>query len=389
MGSLHHLTGLLRCGCIALLLLCAQSAPAAQSEDGVDHLAIAEILLRDGALERAAAELAKVDPSADTVDGARYWTVTGLIELQRNAMPAAAAAFEKAIAAGQVEPLVQLYLAQAYFGQEQWPEVVATIERAGDALAEITGAWSMRAHALWMQGRRQQAMAVLSEATRRFPANNTFTRRQIFYLIEAGLHQEASRVALEFTRRADVGADDYAAIGGALRRAKSYEQSLAILEAARLRYPDNDNIAKSLAQTYVEAGRPLAAAHLLGAVAERDPGLLAEAAELYRRAGLPMKALALNQRVTDPAKKLKQRIGILVALKRYEQIVGMEQALLRAGLLDDEDVRYALAYSYFHGGDFAGAERHLSAITRGDLFRKATELRKLMEECADRRWACA
>lgn len=387
MSFVHSLRDFLRAVCFGLIVF-APVVLAADDEDGIDHLAIAEILLRDGAVERAAAEIAKVDREAEDLDVAKYWTVAGLIELNHNAMPAAAEAFEQAIAAGQVEPLVQLYLAQAYFSQEQWARTVETIERAGGALADITAAWSMRAHALWMQGRRQDAMGVLTEAARRFPANSTFTRRQIFYLIESGLYQEASRIALAFTARADVGADDYAAIGGALRRAKSYDQSLGILESARLRFPANDNIAKSLAQTYVEAGQPLAAANLLGEVAERDPSLLAETAELYRRAGLPMKALSLNQRVTDSAKKLKQRIGILVALKRYEQIVGMEQALARAGLLDDEDVRYALAYAHFHGGDFAGAERHLTAITRGDLFRKATELRKLMEECADRRWAC-
>ncbi len=386
MSLLRALRDCLRFACFSLLLL-AVSAQAKKNEE-IDWLSVAQTLLRDGALDRAESALGNVDPAAEGVDLPQYWTVKGLLAMARNELPAAVDGFEKAIAAGAVEPLVQLYLAQAYFAQEQWPKAISTIEGAGAALADISAAWSMRAHANWMAGRKQQAMDVIREATLKFPANNTFTRRQIFYLIESGLYQEASVVAREFLTRSDVGADDYAAIGSALRRAKSFSEAKLILESARLRYPDNDNISKALAQTYLEDGKQLAAAELMGAVAERDPTLLPEAAELYRRAGFPMRALALNQRVTDTNKKLKQRVGILAELRRYEQIVGMHDALVRARLLDDEDVRYALAYATFRGGDFAGAEVHLAALRRPDLFRKATELRQIMNDCAAARWTC-
>jgi hypothetical protein len=66
----------------------------------------------------------------------------------------------------------------------------------------------------------------------------------------------------------------------------------------------------------------------------------------------------------------------------------MQDALHRVGLFDDEDVRYALAYAQFKGGDFAAAEQHLAALTRPELFRKATELRRLMQDCAQARWTC-
>jgi hypothetical protein len=102
-----------------------------------------------------------------------------------------------------------------------------------------------------------------------------------------------------------------------------------------------------------------------------------------------MRALVLNARVPDAQRRLKQRVGLLVELKRYDQVAGMEEALYRAGLLADEDLRYALAYAHFHGGDFARAERHLAALKRPELFRKATELRRLMQECAESGGACA
>jgi tetratricopeptide (TPR) repeat protein len=386
MSFLRSLRDCLRFACFGLLL--AAAVAQAKKNEEIDWLAVAETLLRDGALERAESSLANVDPAAEGADVPRYWMVKGLIAMARSQTDDAIAAFERSIEARNAEPLVRLYLAQAYFSREDWARTIDTIEAAGPALADISGAWSMRAHANWMAGRKQAALDVLREAALKFPANSSFTRRQIFYLIESGLYQEASAVAREFTGRADVGPGDYAAIGSALRRAKSLDESKALLETARLRWPDNDDLAKALAQTYLEAQQPLAAAGLLADVAERDPNLLPEAAELYRRAGFPMRALALNQRVLDGRKKLKQRVGILAELRRYEQIVGMADALARARLLDDEDVRYALAYATFRAGDFEGAERHLAALRRPDLFRKATELRQIMNECADARWTC-
>ena len=66
----------------------------------------------------------------------------------------------------------------------------------------------------------------------------------------------------------------------------------------------------------------------------------------------------------------------------------MERDLRRVGLLDDEDLRYALAYAYFKNGDFEATERQLQQLTRPDLFRKAAELRSAIQDCAEDTWQC-
>jgi tetratricopeptide (TPR) repeat protein len=247
----------------------------------------------------------------------------------------------------------------------------------------------MRAHAQWMLDQRQAAFDTLSRAGAQFPGNHAFLRRQVFYLIDAGLYQQAADLGRTYLARAEARAADHAAIGTALRQSKSYDEALRFLESARLKFPEDGAIAKALAQTWLARGDVLAAAELLARQAEREPALLPEAAELMRRAGQGARALALNARVTDQSKKLKQRVGLLLQLRRYEQVAGMQDALYRVGLYADEDVRYALAYSHYKGGDFEAAEQHLSALTRPELFRKATELRRLMQDCADARWSCA
>ena len=229
----------------------------------------------------------------------------------------------------------------------------------------------------------------LSAAAARFPANHNFQRRQVFYLIEAGLNVEAAALGRAYLARAQGNVEDTIAIGTALRRAGGFDEALEFLEAARLRYRDDVGIAKALAQTWLEHGDPLAAAEIMADTARIDPALHLEAAELFRRAGHYARALTLNARVDDAAKKLKQRIGILIPMRRYDEVTASEGALARAGLLADEDVRYALAYAWYRVGDHAAAERNLIPLQRPDLFRKATELRRLMQDCADARWTCS
>lgn len=367
-------------------LLCT---PGFAAEEEVDYVALAALLMRDGETERAAEALTNVDTSAEGVDLIQYHTVRGLIALEQQALQVAAEAFDAAIAAGQTDPLIHLYRAQALFGLERYADAVAALDAAGSAVDGLSGAWLLRAHARWMLGDKQAALDSLSEAGNRFPGNTSFQRRQVFYLIEAGLYQEAADLGRDYLKRADAKAEDYAAIGSALRRSKSFAEALGFLEAARLKFPDDSSIAKALAQTWLEQGNPLAAAEVMAAQAEREPDLLSEAAELYRRAGRTSQALNLNARVTDPQRKLKQRVGLWISAQRYDELTAAEPALARAGLLDDEDVRYALAYAWYKGRDFAASERHLTALTRSDLFRKATELRRLMQECADTPWTCA
>ena len=119
-----------------------------------------------------------------------------------------------------------------------------------------------------------------------------------------------------------------------------------------------------------------------------DPQLISEAAELYRRAGRTSRALMLNGQIRDQSVKLKQRLAILLELQRFEQAASMDEDLVRIGLLEDEDIRYALAYAVFKTGDFDGAEFHLQKLSRPDLFRKAAELRRAMADCSEEPWQC-
>lgn len=377
--------------CVLLMtgLVLAGNAEARRSTPDVDFLELAALLARDGNYDRAENALAQVDADAEGLDRVKYHTVRGLIALHFNRLDEAASAFELAIAAGQQEPVVFLYLAQARFGLERFEAALEALDLAGESAEALSGAWLMRAHALWMLGRPAEAFAALDRASARFPDNTAFMRRQVFYLVELGLYQEAGDLGQRYLARTEGSEEDYVAIGNALRRSRQFALALSFLEAARLKYPESVNVTRVLAQTYLDMGRPLSAAELYESLSRRDPKLIAETAELYRRGGRLFRALDLNAQVADSPTRLRQRVGLLIELGRYDQVTGMEEALARNGLLADEDIRYALAFAWFKAGDYDAAERHLAPLTRTDLFRRATELRRIMQECAAERWRCA
>ena len=367
-------------------------APAHSADPDVDYIELAALLVRDGEYERAAAALADVDLGAEGVDLIKYHTLDGMIALSGTpSRPAdAVAAFQRSIDAGQVEPSIYLFMAQAQFGLERYADVLKTLNLPAvrENFANLPSIHLMRIQAHWLLGQHDLAFQAIAAGQRQFPANTQFLRRQVFYLMELGLYQEAAESGRAYLSRSEGKVEDYVAIGAALKRSRQAQQAANFLETARLKFPDDENVVKVLASTYLDLNRPLAAAELTYQAALSNPALLVEAAELFRRARQPVRALMLNAQIRDQSAKLKQRLGILVELERYAEVAAMEPAMLRAGLGTDQEIRYALAYAHFKQADFAAVERNLQVLTKPELFRKATELRKIMQDCGGDRWKC-
>lgn len=372
----------------------AQEQPASPPEDEVERLSLAALLIGDGNYERARGVLAAIELDDPDLDRVRYHSLDGLVALNLDELARAEAAFERALEAGreQADPpadVIWLYLAQARFGQEDYPGTLTALGGADPKTTDLPSVHLMRAHSHWQMGELEAAWQVLSNAAGRFPDRaGDFTRQLVYLLVEQGLYQEAAALGQEFMLRGKATANDALAIGNALREVGEYDQALRILEAARLEDSDNIRLARVLAQTWLDLDKVLPAADILHEASRLDPTLMAEAAELYRRAGWLMQALTLNARVIDQAKKLKQRLAIFIELGRFDQAAGMESDLVRTGLLNEEDIRYALAYALFKTGRYEQAESHLTRLTRDDLFRKANELRRAMEQCRDEPWLC-
>ncbi len=374
---------------VTLFLSCfSNSSWAIETKDGVNHIELAAVMLKDGHHDRALLALQSVDLGDKKVDLARFYTLQGLAYMGLNDPEAAKDSLQLAIKNGQKDPAIYVYLAQSYFALKDYQKTIDAIQKAGNQVNKNPSLLSMKAESYWHLQDVGAAINALNEGQRLFSADFRFQKRQVFYFVELGLYQEAVRLGRDFLKRSKASVADYIALGNALRLSKEYTEALNILEVARLQFPNDEMVAKLLAHTYLDQGKLNSAAFILEQAALLNPNLQAEAAELYRRAGRFYMALTLNESISDQKVKLKQRLSILLALKRFENAANMETSLYRTGLLEDQDVRYALAYAYFSSRRFPQAAKHLDHLTNAELFRKGTELRRLMEVCKNEPWQC-
>ena len=92
--------------------------------------------------------------------------------------------------------------------------------------------------------------------------------------------------------------------------------------------------------------------------------------------------------IHDENKELRQRVGIYLGKGRYDLVTLLSPRLAKSGVLSDQEMRYALAYSFYATGDFKKAEWHLNQISQENLFSKALEIKKTMAECRETPWVC-
>jgi len=379
-------------GLLAALLLMGSlqfGFAADQKDDGeVDYLDLAALMLRDGNLDRAVVALDQVDLEQEGLDLERYYTLRGLAYLRRNELEPARDALLKAAATPEPDSLVFIYLAQVGFQLQEYRDTLEALDHAGPAVERLGSVYHMRAQCHWLLQEPALALATLDQARELFPSDNSFTRRKVFYLVDKGLFQLVSELGREYLESSEGSLEDHVALGNALRASGELEEAASFLEQAQLRFPHSVEVKKSLAHVYIARGQLSAAADLIYGAAVLEPKLMAEAAELYRRAGQTYRALTLNGQLQDQAEKFRQRMALLLELQNFEQAAAMETPLYRVGLLEDEDLRYALAYAQFKIGAFDQAESNLSQLTRSDLFRKAAELRRAIQDCSEDAWKC-
>lgn len=356
--------------------------------DAVDHVALAARLLKDGHVDRAEGVLRQIDLTVEGVDLPRFHTLQGLVFLKQEAHAKALVSFEQAVAAGQSEQIIHLYLAQAHFALKDYQRTIKALDQAGASGAEVPGTFFMRSQSHWELGQHDAAFHALDAGLKAFPAQSELSRIKLIHLIDLGLFQEVSSVGRAYLERANVTAEDYAAIGEGLRRSKQFAQARAVLESAHLRFPEDEKLGVLLAHTYLDEGHPLIAAMLFEDQARSRPRYSLEAAELYLKAGRFERALYNNARVLDSAAKMKQRLAILLKQEQFNLVIGMAPSLSRLELLADQNIRYALAYAYFKVGELEQAEAHLKQVNEPKLFDSALQLRKAMATCKEAGWEC-
>ncbi len=374
---------------LLLLSLLILNAEAKKSKsDEIDHLALAALMLKDGHTARAADELAQADQNVTEFDFIRYYTLNALVLTKQSSYKVANENFSLSIKAGQTDKSVYMYMAQNSFKLENYKETISSIDKAGELALTKEAMYALKAESYKRLDDYNSALVTLKAGIKTFPKHWKFYKQRFGYYLHLHLYQSSLEDAEVYLQNAKVDAKTSIAFISALRKSGATEKATALAEEANIMFSDEAKVTVLLAHLYIDQEKFYAAAHLFDEASRKDTTYTKEAAEMLRRAKEFSLALYKNAQLLETKEKYKQRIAIYLEFGDYEKIVATEDAMERAHLLEDENMRYALAYAFYKVNDFNNAERHLQLITQSALFVKAIEIRKNMEKCQNNIWEC-
>ena len=414
---------------LSLLLLLPSSLLAQkQSEDMVDHLALATLMIYDARYDKAQEELALVNKKSPKFDAAKYYSVEAVFYSKQKETKEAIEAYNKAIKATKIKKFVApkieqkekylfsiasdahsekkeapfdaqkkrqeklselyMYVTQEYYKLKDYKNTVASLEAAQEKGKSRAGLFTLRAECYYKLKDYSQAIEALNEGIKRFPDDATLLKQKFYYFADLKLYQAAIDAAKVYMAKVGVSSAEYIALSQMLISANQIDSAIKLLEESKLKFPSDAKIGILLGHMYLKKGMKNTTAHLFEESSYYDKEYLKDAVEMNRRAGNNLHALYLNAQNIDKVEKLKQKIAIYLNAEEYRKIIGLQKALKRYKMLDDDNLRYALAYSYYMAGDYTNAENQLKFISDNELFSKATVIRKNIEKCTNNTMEC-
>ena len=398
----------------------------------VDHLALASMMVYDGKFTKAKAELAEAKKVNAALDMARYYTIQGVIAMRQERHVQAIGFLKQAVKATKTkvyaapetvkekrkhlfsigskaeksevknpkilfnaekvrkEQLVKLYsyLSQESYKVKNYLATIKYLDLQGAQGRNQASKYMLRADCYWRAKNKTQAVAMLSQGAKAFPRDISLLKQKFYYFAELGLYQEAIDAAKAYMKRSKPNAKEYMALAQMLMAGGQREEAIKVLEETKMLFPKSAKVNMLLGHLYMKKNMEFSTANLFEQASYTEHKYVKEAAELHRRVGLIPHALYLNSQVPDKQEKLKQKIAIYVDRAEYEKVIGLIDALKRYKMLDDDNIRYAVAYAYYMAKDYEEAEVQLKKITDNDLFSKATIIRKNIEKCQDNSMEC-
>lgn len=376
---------------IIMVLIGVLSTQVFAKSDEVDYVELAALMLSDGHVERANDALNMVDINSSDLDLPRYYMLKGLVYTKKSFYKGANENFYKSIELNEdtnaSKPLY-LYIAQNSFKLKDYKGCIAALDQVPELMVQNPKLFGLKAECYWRENDKDSAFAVLRDVNARFPEYWDAYKQRFYYLVSLHLYQAALVDARIYLKNAEPNETIMLNFINALRQSGQIDKAIVLAEQANLRYPASAKITVMLAHLYIDKDMIRAAAELFDEASIEDGKYTSESAEMYRRAQDYVMALLKNTQMLDTKEKYKQRVAIFLEYGDYERIIAARSAMERSGLLEDENMRYALAYAYYMGGEFDQAEAMLETITKPELFKKAIELRSKMEKCKSNVWEC-
>ncbi len=399
---------------IILVLLISQPlfAKKKKAEDLLDHMALATMMVYDGNFEKADEELKLVDTTKKKFDFAKYFTLQGIVAMKLFNYKDAVVYFSEAIESTKVKVYqkpkskkerksfdpeklrdnqigkLKLYTAEAYYKLKNYRKTIETLDSAGEAGVAKAQLFTLRADCYWKLKEYSPALNALSDGYMKFTDAHSLLKQKFYYLLDLGFFQAAQEIADDYFKIAKPNAKEYIAFAQALHGGGELDKAIKLLENAKLKFSKEPKVSKLLGHLYLKKDMLHTTADLFEKSSYYDTKYTHEAAEMYRRTKAFPHSMYLNTQIPDQTEKVKQKIAIFIEQGEFAKVIGLKNSLYRYNMLEDENLRYALAYAYFMSKEYSKAEFHLKKLTKSDLFSKATVIRKNIEKCKNNSMEC-
>jgi len=357
-------------------------------KDEVDFISLATLMLKDGFYDRANEALNQVDTNKTEFDFARFYTLKGLVLTQKQQLNDANDFFQLSIDNGQEDKSIYLYMAQNSYKLKDYLYVIKYIDNAKEITTDKPKIHSLKADAFWKLKKHEDSLTTLKEINKKFPQFFPAYKQRFYYFVELKLYKSALSDADVYLKNAKPDERTTLSLISALKNAGEIDRAIELAESSNIIFSKSAKITLLLGHLYLKKQMVQATADIFDTASIKDFKYTKEAAEMLRRAKEYSQSLFKNSQMLDTKEKLKQKIAIFLEFSEYERIVATYKDLKRSELIKNEDIRYALAFSYYQIGEYEMCERELKELKRSDLFSKATELRKNMQKCKVNFWEC-
>ncbi|MBN2800887.1 MAG: tetratricopeptide repeat protein [Deltaproteobacteria bacterium] len=307
------------------------------------------------------------------VDAVEVLVLEGLIAQARGDHPAAVWSFREALTRQPERTAPQLYLAQSLYAMGATAEALTALiagEGPGESLPSY---FILRARVETDLGQREAAWDTLDRGRARFPEEPSLRREAALLLLQLGLYRAAEGEAHAYLEARPDDRTAWLMLGDALRAAGDLDGARALLEEAALRFPEDHEVLVRLAYVWAVSNHPLVAARLYQRAHVLQPIHAFEIAEQLRAGGSYRLALSYNALVSEPDKKLPQRLALLSSLEWWDRAAALAPSLERLPALPDA-ARYQLAYAGYRVEDVGLVARQIRDLQDPWLREGAQEL---------------
>lgn len=374
---------------LLLWVLFALTMPFGFSEEmeDVDYLALAQILIKDGHYKRAEMSLQKLKVE-QVKDKALFHALRGMVFLQNGDLHKSMNSFVASQKLGLKDKEIYLYMAEGSLQLGNLKDAELYIEKIEPEDKDKIAYFLVKAEIQWKSGKKQLAWQTLEQAKQKNLSFNAITKKKFSYFMEDQLYISATDLAFALLKEQN-NFKDVLAMASQLRIKRQFDHALKILQAMNLMRPQDEMVALEMAQNYLALENSYSAALVLEESAKHNISLSFEASELLRQMGKNYRSEFVNLSTTDPSKRLKQKIALYLDEDDFHSLKFLVPQLTQLKMLEDEEIRYAVAYSFFKTGDFAKSENLLNTIEKEGLFEKSAELKKEINECQKAQWSCS